>query len=540
MNRRTALAALLGAGALTSGVALTATSGWLVVRASERPIILTLLTAIVAVRTFGMARPALRYAERLRSHDAALDDLACRRPQVYAALVPLTPARLAHRGRAAMLGGVVDDLTESVEAQVRVTVPLLASGFASVAAVALTASLDLRVGFVVAALVLVAALTTQLAWRLESRGRDDLDVARATTTRTSELVAGNALELGAIGAGAEALDWVARAQAGVRASVRRQSLGRAVAAAVLPLATAVATVAAAGLVAPGRHGAPVAALLVLTPFALAEVFAGLPDAAAAAARARAADRRLAALLALTPAVRAEGTRALALPDGWVPRLDLHDVTASWDGARTDLPGTSLQVAPGAVVAVTGPSGCGKSTLLAVLARHLDPASGRYEVDGVDATELLLEDVRALFAVVDDDPHVFAATVRENLRLARPDASDQDAVSALSAAGLGDWFAGLPTGLDTLLGAHGRGLSGGERARLAVARALLSGRPVVLLDEAVAHLDHATATAVMDDLVAGRAGRSIVVVSHRREGLEHAQAIMELGEATGARAEVRQR
>ncbi len=115
----------LGATALGSGVALTATSGWLVVRASEQPVILTLLTAIVAVRTFGMARPVFRYWERLRSHDAALDELATARTRLYAALVPLTPGRLARRGRAAMLTGVVDDLTERVEAQVRVTIPIL-------------------------------------------------------------------------------------------------------------------------------------------------------------------------------------------------------------------------------------------------------------------------------------------------------------------------------------------------------------------------------------------------------------------------------
>lgn len=121
-TRATVLGGLLGGAATTSGIALTATSGWLVVRASERPVILTLLAAIVAVRAFGMARPYFRYLERLISHDAALAELADRRVAVFAALVPLTPARLGRRSRSAVLNGVVDDLTDVVEAQVRVTV----------------------------------------------------------------------------------------------------------------------------------------------------------------------------------------------------------------------------------------------------------------------------------------------------------------------------------------------------------------------------------------------------------------------------------
>ena len=145
-RRSLALAALLGAGATTAGIALTATSGWLVVRASEQPAVLSLLTAVVAVRAFGIARPVLRYAERLRSHDASLRDLAERRAQAYARLVPLTPARLGRRRRADLLGGVVDDLSEVVEAQVRVTVPVTAAATAGVLTAVLTALLAPSVG----------------------------------------------------------------------------------------------------------------------------------------------------------------------------------------------------------------------------------------------------------------------------------------------------------------------------------------------------------------------------------------------------------
>jgi ATP-binding cassette subfamily C protein CydC/ATP-binding cassette subfamily C protein CydCD len=503
-------------------------------------VILTLLTAIVAVRTFGMARPVFRYWERLRSHDAALDELATARTRLYAALVPLTPGRLARRGRAVMLTGVVDDLTERVEAQVRVTVPILTTALTGVATAALCAVVEPASGVAVAALLVVAGATTTVAWRIESHAMPDLTAARTELARTTELVASQALDLQAVGAQAVAITRVRDAQQRVAAITRRQSWGRAATAATIPLATALATLACAAVAVRSDHTAPVAALLVLAPFALAEVFAALPDAARALARSQEAGRRLDRLLDEQPAVAALTSPARVAPVGdsmtpEIPHLRLRGVRASWDGTHMALDGLDLDVEPGQVVAVTGPSGCGKSTMLAVLARQLDPCGGSYTVEGLEATDLGLEAVRGLFAVVDDEPHVFASSLRENLRLARASAVDPEIIEALQGAGLGDWVRALPDGLDTRLGAGARGLSGGERARLSIARALLSQRPVILLDEPVAHLDHPTAVAVLSDLVRSRAGRSVVVVSHRPEGLEGAQQILPWDEAQTAPA-----
>ena len=532
-TRRIVAAGLLGGAALCAGVALTATSGWLIVRASERPVILTLLTAIVAVRTFGLARPLFRYWERLVSHDAALDDLARRRTAVYARLVPLTPARLGTRGRADVLAGVVDDLSDVVDAQVRVTVPVIATLVTGVTTAVLTALVEPRVGLAVAGLLLVAALTAWGAWRLETSAQTELLAARAEVSRVSELVAQHAGDLQAIGAETAALGWVREAHEVAEAAARRQSRGRAAAAAALPVATALATVVVAWSLGTTQVAAPVAALLVLAPFALADVLAPLSDAMRALARAQASDRRLHALLDQASAVAPSGRQAPQDTGGRPPHLRLTGVSATWDGQRTALPPVVLDLPPGSTVAITGANGCGKSTLLAVLARHLDPASGRYEVDGVDVRELDLDALRALFAVVDDEPHVFASSVRENLRLARPGARDDEVDETLVAAGLAAWRQGLADGLDTRLGAGGVGVSGGERARLGIARALLSGRPVLLLDEPVAHLDHPTAESVLRDLFAASAGRTVVVVSHRPEGLEGAGRIMDLSAATAA-------
>jgi ATP-binding cassette subfamily C protein CydC len=529
-------AGLLGGIATTSGIALTATSGWLIVRASERPAILMLLTAIVAVRAFGMARPVFRYWERLRSHDAALADLADRRTAAYARLIPLTPARLGRRGRADLLTGVVDDLTDVVDAQVRVTVPVLSALVASVLAGIVTATLSPVAGLVIAAMAALATPVLALGWRLETRSQQTLLASRAEVARVTALVSGNAGELQAVGAGGQAQAWLATAHADLSRAARHQSLGRAVAAGLLLLLTAAGTVAMTAAILPGVGTAistPVAALLVLTPIALGDALSTLPDAMRALARSQASARRLRTLLDQRPAVRAAGVHPLETTPGMPPPISVSELTAAWSGNVPHVGPLDLRVEPGARLAITGPNGCGKSTLLAVLARQLDPTAGRYRLGDQDALAAELGQARAVFAVLDDEPHLFASTLRANLGLAaKPGAADPELVEALGRAGLGQWFAELGPGLDTIVGANGRGVSGGERARLGLARGLLSRRPVLLLDEPVAHLDHATAEAVLGDLTGSTTGQSVVMVTHRRDALAGFDQVIDLSRPAG--------
>ncbi len=533
-------AGLLGGIATTSGIALTATSGWLIVRASERPVILLLLTAIVSVRTFGMARPVFRYWERLRSHDIALADLADRRTTAYQRLIPLTPARLGRRGRADLLTGVVDDLSDVVDAQVRVTVPVLSTLIASAVAAIVTAVLSPVGGLVIASMATLAAPVLVLGWRLEARSQQSLLGARAEVARVTALVSGNAGELQAIGAGDRAQTWLATAHAELCRAARRQSNGRAAAAGLLLLLTAAGTIAMTAAILPGvgtTISTPVAALLLLTPIALGDAFSTLPDAIRALARSQASAVRLHTLFDQQPAVRATGVRPYGIHSlddtaGMPELISLHELTAAWSGTVPQVGPLNLQIQPGTRLAITGPNGCGKSTLLAVLARQLDPTGGGYRLGDQDALAFELTGARRAFAVLDDEPHLFASTLRANLALARPGSADPELVDALGRAGLAPWFAELDQGLDTIIGAGGRGVSGGERARLGLARALLSGRPVLLLDEPVAHLDHATADAVMGDLTRSATGQSVVMVTHRRDGLAGFDRVIDLSRHTG--------
>jgi thiol reductant ABC exporter CydC subunit len=516
---------LLGGIATAAGMALTATSGWLIVRAAERPVILTLLTAIVAVRAFGMARPVFRYWERLASHDAALASLADRRTAAYEALIPLTPARLGRRRRSDVLTGVVDDLTDEVDAQVRVTVPVISTLVAGGIVIALTAVIALPAAAVLLALAAVVAGICVVALRLETHSLTDLLDARAEVTRVSELTTGQAHELRAVGGWDTALAWLEAAQSDLARASRRLSIGRAISSAGFLLAVGGAVVAITLIVADLDVSTPVKALLVLTPVAVSEAITPLVDAMRALARAQGSAARISELLGLRPAVEDRAGSAGSGPrltTDRPPQIELVAVTASWTGQHTDVGPVDLQLEPGARVALVGRNGSGKSTLLAVIARHIDPSGGRCLWDGHDVTTLPLDDVRARVALVDDEPHVFATTLRHNLLLAAPSATDDDIDDALDRAGLSALVATLPDGLATLIGAGGRGLSGGERARLGIARALLSGRPVVLLDEPVAHLDPPTAVAVLDDLMRAEqadAARTIVMVTHRPEGLE---------------------
>jgi ATP-binding cassette subfamily C protein CydC len=531
-------AGLLGGVATTSGIALTATSGWLIVRASQRPAILLLMTAIVAVRAFGMARPVFRYWERLCSHDAALSDLAQRRTKAYERLIPLTPARLGRRGRADLLTGVVDDLNDVVDAQVRVTVPVLSVVMASVVATVVLLVILPMAGLVIAVMAVLAVPVLALGWRLETRSQESLLASRAELTRVTALVSGNADELQAIGGSAQAQTWLSTAHSQLCRSAARQSRGRAAAAGLLLLLTAAGTVAMTAAVLPALDGgapavsAPLAALLLLTPIALGEAFSTLPDAVRALARSQASAVRLEVLLDQQPAVVAAGSEALATPPGVPPSIAVEALTATWSGPVRQLGPLDLQIKPGARLAITGPNGCGKSTLLAVLARSLDPTAGTYRLGGQDALTLDLWQSRRTFAVLDDEPHLFASTLRANLGLARPRSADPDLLDALDRAGLGGWFSELQEGLDTIIGTGGRGVSGGEKARLGLARALLSRRPVLLLDEPVAHLDHATADAVMGDLTRSATGQTVVMVSHRRDGLAGFDRVIDLSQHTG--------
>ena len=519
-------ATLLGALSTASGVALTATAGWLITRASEQPPVLYLMVAIVGVRLFGLARPVLRHAERILSHDVVLRELAERRARVYADLVPLVPGRLGPR-RGDLLTRVVDDVDALLDERLRVRQPVATAVLVGVGAALLTGLLSPVAGVVVALVVASGAAAFVLA-RRGVAAAEPLVVARraALGTRVEELVHG-LRELEQWGATDRALAAVGADASALARAVRRSARAVAAATALTSTAAGLGVVAVAIVVSPASVTPAVLALLLLVPLALADAIGGLGDAGALAVRAHAARTRLDALAATAPAVTDPRTPE-PLPHG-------HDIAVrgaalGWDD-RPVLTLEHLALRPGEHLGVTGPSGSGKSTLAATLVRFIDPLAGEVRLGGTDLRRLALDDVRRTVGLVDDDPHVFASTLAENVRLARPEASDDDVRAALERARLGSWVAGLPDGIHTHVGAASRQVSGGERARLALARSLLADPQVLVLDEPTAHLDAATARAVAAEMLgsATRAGRSVVWITHGTVGLDAMDRVLGLDE-----------
>jgi len=522
------LSTLLGSLSSLSGIALTATAGWLIVKAADQPPVLTMLVAIVGVRTFGLARPALRYLERLRSHDAALALLARRRVEVYDSLVPLTPGRLGKR-RGDVLASVVDDVDATLDRALRVRLPLRSYLTALLVTSGVAIALSPAAGAVIAVTSAVGAAAGYVIARVGcAAAEEDAVATRGLLSATVLDVAHLAGELRMWQAGSRAATEVDRIGTRLATSSRRVATATTAARAGILVSVAAGLIAAALLSGPevsdGAISAPIAALLCLLPIALGDVALGVVEAGALVGRVRQAEARLASYAAMPPAVTeparsrpASGDSDLSgerLSLGWVSRPVLTDL--------------DLDIAEGAKVAVVGPSGSGKSTLAATLVRFIDPLDGAVSLGGVGLAELGLDAVRERIGIVDDDPHVFASTVAENVRFARPGATDVEVRTALGAAHLGPWVDELPQGLDTLVGDGHAQLSGGERARLGLARALLADQPVLVLDEPVAHLDRATAEAVAADLLDSAGGRTVVWVSHSDVGLEQMDRILDLG------------
>ncbi|OKJ00069.1 thiol reductant ABC exporter subunit CydD [Kitasatospora sp. CB01950] len=517
-------AVLLGSLALGCAVALMGTSGWLISRASQMPPVLYLMVAVTSVRAFGIGRSVFRYAERLVSHDAVLKALGGIRTAVYRRLEQLAPAGLPQFRRGDLLSRLVADVDAVQDFHLRWRLPAATAAVVSLAASAALAAFLPLAGLVLALGLLLAGAAVPALERLIS-GRTERRHAPAKgelATAVLDTLTGTA-ELTVAGALPDRLRATRGADAALTRLAGRSAASGALSAGLVALVSGLTVVAAAAVgvrgVASGALPGVCLAVVVLTPLAAFEAVVGMPTAVRFRERARASRERLDEVLD-TPLPVAEPASPAPLPDTQLPVV-VSNLTARWPGsARDALCGVDLELRPGRRVAVVGPSGSGKTTLAHVLLRFLEPAGGSVRLAGtLDTRELAGEDVRRVIGLCAQDAHVFDSSVRENLRLARPDADETQLRAALARARLLDWVDGLPDGLDTMVGEHGARLSGGQRQRLALARALLADFPVLVLDEPAEHLDVVTADALTADLLAATEGRTTLLITHRLAGLD---------------------
>ncbi|MGC0410748.1 ATP-binding cassette subfamily C protein CydCD [Streptomyces sp. SAI-163] len=528
---RLGLALLLSALALGSAVGLMATSGYLISRASEQPPVLYLMVAVTATRAFGIGRAVFRYAERLVSHDAVLRMLADTRVAVYRRLERLAPAGLRHSRRGDLLTRLVADVDALQDYWLRWLLPAGSALVVSLASVGFTAWLLPEAGAVLAVGLLAAGagvplVTAAVARRAERR----LAPARGVlATRVTDLLTGTA-ELTVAGALPGRAAEARRADGTLTRIASRAAtataLGDGLTALVSGLTVAGAALVGVQAVADGRLAGVAVAVVVLTPLAAFEAVLGLPLAVQYRQRVRRSAERVHEVLDAPEPVREPEVPRQA-PASPFPVV-LKGLAARHAGQDRDaLAGLDLTLAEGRRVAVVGPSGSGKTTLAQVLLRFLDPDAGSYTLAGVDACALAGDDVRRLVGLCAQDAHLFDSSVRENLLLARKDATEDELRDALARTRLLEWADSLPDGLDTLVGEHGARLSGGQRQRLALARALLADFPVLVLDEPAEHLDLPTADALTADLLAATEGRTSLLITHRLAGLRAVDEVIVL-------------
>ncbi|MGW3263006.1 thiol reductant ABC exporter subunit CydD [Streptomyces sp. NPDC001056] len=528
---RLVLAWLLGGMALGSAVGLMATSGWLISRASQQPPVLYLMVAVTATRAFGIGRAVFRYAERLVSHDAVLRMLADTRVAVYRRLERLAPAGLRTARRGDLLTRLVADVDALQDYWLRWLLPASVAVLVSGATVGFTAWLLPEAGAALAVGLLAAGVGVPLVTATAARHTERrLAPARGElATRVTDLLTGTA-ELTVAGA-LPARTGAARRADGTLTRIASRAaavtaLGDGLTALVSGLTVTAMALLGVQAVASGRLGGVALAVVVLTPLAAFEAVLGMPLAVRYRQRVRRSAERVREVLE-APEPVSEPERPRQAPATPFPVV-LKGLTARHAGQRQEaLAGLDLTLDQGRRIAVVGASGSGKTTLAQVLLRFLDPRSGSYTLAGVNARELAGDDVRRLVGLCAQDAHLFDSSVRENLLLARKDATEAELRGALARARLLDWVDGLPDGLDTLVGEHGARLSGGQRQRLALARALLADFPVLVLDEPAEHLDLPTADALTADLLAATEGRTTLLITHRLAGLDEVDEVLVL-------------
>ncbi|MDV8148508.1 thiol reductant ABC exporter subunit CydD [Arthrobacter sp. B10-11] len=542
-------AGVVGVLAALFAVALAGLSGWLIIRASEQPPILYLLTAIVGVRFFGIGRAVLRYTERLLLHDAVFASLTRLRGRLWDSLSrrALSLRRLLQGGN--VLGTVIDDVDTVRDLLPRVVLPpvtAVAVGACAVGATALLLPVALPAVIAAAVVSLAAApaaalLADRMSAQAEQRLRSGVlrDVAAALDARA---------ELHANGVAAPVLSAIGEADKEATVASQRSAWAEGLGQALTVLACGAAALAAAVLAGPqvmdGSVAPATAAVVVLLQLALVDPYAAMTTAVRQYPALRLVLDRISEAGVLdapdaqddgmagpragdTRGRQGGGLEPVAPRAGALAGLELDALSAAWPSGPDVFTGVSATAVPGRWLAVTGASGSGKSTLLAVMLGFLPPHSGRIAVSG-----------RAAWCP--QEAHLFDSTIRGNLLLGRPEGNagdaEQEMADALAAVGLEPLLRRLEHGSETRIGPGGAFLSGGERQRLAVARTLMTGADVILLDEPTAHLDAEAGREMLADLRQGLAGRTVVLVTHNPDDIDPADGRLDLDAAAGAAAD----
>ena len=532
MTKRLLAGWSLGLLAQLSAIGLLLTSAWLISRAAEHPPVLYLMVAIVAVRAFGVARSVLHYCERLLTHDAAFRLMNDHRLALYVTLDAASPTGLPRGRRGDVVTRVVRDVDALQDLLLRVRIPRSIALASAVLVTAMVAVIDHSSALILAPAIIVVFVASPVFVALGNTA-DDRKTAALRGELAAEVAAAvvAAPDLIAYGATDGVRDRVHAIDLELGRTQRRSVWLGGLSSAMVLIAMGAVIVAAARIgipaVADGQLERVLLAVLMLAPLALIEPLDQLGAIAQTGLRVKESLARLCELQAVRPAL-AEPLTWRPLPGPW--DLRVRNLLVGWDGVPAASP-LNITVGEGGTLGIAGPSGSGKSTLAWTLLRLIAPQGGSIELGGTDISLMRGRDVRRRIGLLEQDAHTFDTSIRENLRIGKPDATGEQVERALIRAGLADFIHSLPEGLETVVGENGVRLSGGERQRLALARLLLADRRILILDEPTEHLDEVTAERLLEDILALSPDHSIIVISHSSEVLDRFDNVLRLNQPT---------
>lgn len=521
------LAIILGAAVIASNVGLLGAAGYLIAAAAARHSLILLLIPISLVRLLSVTRGLARYAERLVAHHVTFRILARLRAWLYDGLTRLGPATALVLPSGDALGRLMRDVEEMQNAYLRLVSPYAVAILIAALVLGILGIFSTALAGVAAIFLIAAGLGIPLLVWILGRGLGHHYLA-ARADLNADLIDSiqGVQDILSHGHWERQLQHVTirdRVVGRIEGRMAMINAGREALTDLLGNLAVLATLTLTILWVADRPAETlylaVPTLVVLASF---ETIRPLGLAAQSFDRVHAAGSRILSITERQPLAREPDT-AISPPTSG--SLGFDHVTLTYPQAhKPALQDITLTVPSGARIAVVGPSGAGKTSLVQLIVRAWNPSDGAISLDGADIREYRLTDLRSVTAVVSQETHIFDDTVRNNLLMARPGATEAELIDALEAAQLLETVQALPQGLDTPVGEHGTRLSGGERQRLSIARALLKNAPLLILDEPTANLDPMTEWEVLATLYRLMRGRTALMVTHRLIGLENMDEI----------------
>ena len=522
--KRMLLGILLGLVAVGSAVGLLSLAGWFLTAAALAGLSVAgtwqfnFFLPSIGVRLFAFGRTLARYGERVVNHDTTFRILESLRVWFYRRLEPLAPACLSRYRSGDILNRLVEDIDTLDNLFVRVLSPSAAALIVSVLLFGFLWIFDPIIAVCALAFLAVAGFLVPFA-AVTLGAETGRRLGRQSAGLRVRIVEGlqGMPELLVYGVQARHLESIRKNSDDLMASQRRMSHITGFTNALITLVSGLAVILVLYLGMDridlaAEYGGAGLALVALAVMASYEAVWPLPTAFQFLGRTREAGRRLMEIVASEPAVRYP-EQSGSLPNRY--SLTFEDLRFRYDeNAPLVLDGLNLQAEAGSRVAVLGATGSGKSTIVNLLARFWEPTSGRICIDGVDIRTLGASDLRRSVSVVSQQAHIFSTSLRDNLLMARADATETELREALAAAQLLSFVDSLPDGLDTWVGEAGKMLSGGQARRLAVARAFVHDAPIWVLDEPTEGLDRVTERQLMQAIMERTAGKTVLFISHR--------------------------